>query len=348
VKDEEEGKGPAGAGAGLPEGEELRAGLEERVGRLLGTASRVVRLERMTGGASRETWALDVVAGDGSVRALVLRRCRPDARHRSMALEARVTEAAGAAGVPVPAVLHASDDPADVGGPYLLAARVEGESIARRIFRMLDGAGGVGRRRLAQDSAVALARLHTVDPAAVDGLEVAADPVAAQRQAIDETGVVSPAFELALRWLGTHRPSPSPPSVVHGDFRVGNLIAGPGGLAAVLDWELAHTGDPLEDLGWFCARPWRFGEDRLEAGGLTSRRDWVAAYEAESGRGVEPEALDWWVTMANLNWGVICGIQAERHLSGAERSVELAAIGRRRAEADYDVLACLARSGWPG
>ncbi len=128
--------------------------------------------------------------------------------------------------------------------------------------------------------------------------------------------------------------------VVHGDFRLGNLLVDHDGLAAVLDWELAHLGDPVEDLGWLCVRAWRFGS-ALPAGGVTTREGLAEAYEAASGATVEPEALRWWELLGTLKWGVICVMQSFGHLSGASRSVELATIGRRVCENEWDVLGLL-------
>jgi len=133
--------------------------------------------------------------------------------------------------------------------------------------------------------------------------------------------------------------------VVHGDFRLGNLIVDESGLAAVLDWELVHRGDPLEDLGWFCVRAWRFGEDTRPAAGLGSIEDFVASYERAGGGHVDRDALRWWQVLGTLRWGVICQRQAHRHLSGQTRSVELAAIGRRVCENEWDLLELLAEQG---
>ncbi len=128
--------------------------------------------------------------------------------------------------------------------------------------------------------------------------------------------------------------------MVHGDLRLGNLLVGPDGLRAVLDWELAHLGDPMEDLGWFCVRAWRFGSP-LPAGGVATREELAAAYEAAGGEPVDLEALRWWETLGTLKWGVICIMQAWSHLSGATRSMELATIGRRVCENEWDVLGLL-------
>ena len=117
-------------------------------------------------------------------------------------------------------------------------------------------------------------------------------------------------------------------------------MVGPDGLRAVLDWELAHLGDPIEDLGWFCVRAWRFGSTD-PAGGFGSRDELLAAYEAAGGGAVDPAELHWWEVLGTLKWGVICVMQATAHLTGLSRSVELAAIGRRVCETEHDLLELL-------
>jgi hypothetical protein len=147
-------------------------------------------------------------------------------------------------------------------------------------------------------------------------------------------------FELALDWLGAHPPPEREPVLVHGDFRLGNLIVGPDGLRAVLDWELTHLGNPAEDLGWLCVKAWRFGA-APPAAGLGSREELLAAYRAAGGADISPGELRWWEVLGTLRWGVICLTQAWAHLSGAHRSVELAAIGRRVCEQEWDLLLLL-------
>ncbi len=128
---------------------------------------------------------------------------------------------------------------------------------------------------------------------------------------------------------------------MHGDFRNGNLVVGPEGLRAVLDWELAHLGDPVEDLGWCCVRSWRFGVDDLRVGGFGGVDDLLDAYAAAGGDAVDAEHLHYWEVFGTLKWGVICGVQARTHLTGAVRSVELATLGRRIAETEWDLLRLL-------
>jgi aminoglycoside phosphotransferase (APT) family kinase protein len=318
--------------------EALAPRLAEVVAAAVGETVTLSGLRRLSGGTSRETWSFDAAAG-GRRWPLVLRRDAPGVPSTTMALEARCLEAAARAGVPVPRVLAASDDAAALGASFLVMERIEGETIPRRILR--EGAYAEARRRLAGQCAAAAAGIHSIDVDAFDGL-VDEDPLERWRRALDELGSPHPAFELAFRWLGANRP-PRRRTLVHGDFRVG-----PEGLRAVLDWELVHIGDPVEDLGWFCVRAWRFGNDRLTAGGVATDDTLVRTYEAASGTEVDRDALLWWETMGTLTWGILCRVQAARHTSGAVRSVELAAIGRRVCENEWDVLDCLERAGWPG
>jgi len=321
------------------------AALAEVVGEAVGEPVRVGEMTRLSGGASRETWAFDAVHPDGRVEALILRRDHPGVERvgASMALEARAIRAAARVGVPVPEVVAVGEGAEPLGAPFLVMARIEGETIPRRILR--DEAWAGARPVLAAQCGTALARLHRLDPAGLDGLE-REDPLEHNRGVLDELGEAHPAFELGLRWLEGHRPPPGPAAVVHGDFRHGNLIIGPEGLRAVLDWELVHAGDPLEDLGWLCVKAWRFGAE-LPVGGFGSYDQLVAAYEAESGVSVDREVLRWWETLGTLRWGVICIMQAFAHTSGAVRSVELAAIGRRVCENELDLLDLLP-APWDG
>jgi aminoglycoside phosphotransferase (APT) family kinase protein len=294
---------------------------------------RIENLRTLTGGASRTTWAFDAV-NNGTRRALILRTGPPDDVHAGMELEAAVQQRAAAAGAPVPHILGADNSAAALGNPYLICDSIGGETIVRRIHRSLDDDS---RERLLQQCAQALAAIHRADPDGVGLTE--SDQLTEWRARLDDMVDTTATFEWAFRWLAAHRPPPSPHVLVHGDFRMGNLIVDQAGLAAVLDWELVHIGEVYEDLAWFCIRAWRFGApEHLGAGGLGSVDTFLSAYEATTGQPVDREAFRWWLTLATLRWGVICRFQAERHLSGLTPSVELAAIGRRVSETEWDVL----------
>ena len=316
---------------------ELSPELAPVVSTALGVDAAVENLRALTGGASRSTWAFDAVTPEER-RALILRIGPPDDVHASMELEARVQAVAAAAGTPVPHVLVADNSAAALGNPFLICEEVEGEPIARRIERQLEKAGGqTARSRLLSQCAQALAAIHRAD---ADDPELATqDQLTEWRSRLDAMGDTTATFEWAFRWLAANRPAPSPPHLVHGDYRMGNLIVDGSDLAAVLDWELVHVGEVYEDLAWFCIRAWRFGApaDRA-AGGLGSVEDFLCGYEQAGGTAVDRAAFHWWLVLATLRWGVICRYQAERHLSGQTRSVELAAIGRRVCETEWDVL----------
>ena len=297
---------------------------------LLSGAS-VTDMRRLSGGASRETWQF---SADG--RQLILQRQRVG-DGRDMGSEVAVLRAAHGAGVAVPEVLAAATDPGALGAAFMVLSHVEGETIARKILR--DDTYSHAREQLTTDCAIAAARLHAIDPAAVPSL-VATDQLQQYREVLDTVGYPHPTFELAFRWLAANKPAPTRSCVVHGDFRLGNLMVGPDGLRAVLDWELAHIGDPMEDLGWICVKAWRFGSTKPVAG-VGDYDTLFAAYRTESGVEVDADIVRWWEVLGTLKWGIMCIMQAESHISGAVRSHELAAIGRRVCENEHDLFLAL-------
>ncbi|MDT5151035.1 MAG: hypothetical protein QOI01_2768 [Mycobacterium sp.] len=304
---------------------------------------RVDDLRVLTGGASRATWAFEAVT-DGGSRELILRIGPPDEIHAGMELEAAALGRAAATGAPVPSVLVADDSSGPLGNPFLVCDFIGGETIVRRIQRGIDDDS---RADLVRQCARALTAIHRADPTGI-GLK-ASDQLDEWHSQLDEMGDTTATFEWAFRWLAAHRPPTSRNVLVHGDFRMGNLIIEtseqPARLAAVLDWELTHSGEVYEDLAWFCIRAWRFGApESLGAGGLGSIEDFLNAYEDASGTTLDRETMRWWLVLSTLRWGVICRYQAERHLSGQTRSVELAAIGRRVCETEFDLLRLLEAS----
>ena len=263
----------------------------------------------------------------------------------------RSCRAAAAAGVPVPPVVAAAGDStgdthtADVdtgdadplGHSWIVVEHLEGETIPRRILR--DDRYGAARAALTAQCAQALAGVHGIDPATIEGL-APADPFADPLPWLDLLGEVRPALELGARWLDAHRPPAGARTTVHGDFRLGNLLVGPDGLRGVLDWELAHAGDPAEDLGWLSAPAWRFGR-APEVGGFGTLPELLDAYAAAGAAPVDAGTVHWWQVYATVKWATICALQASAHLSGATRSVELAAIGRRVCESEWDLMVLL-------
>ena len=201
---------------------------------------------------------------------------------------------------------------------------VAGTSVAPRVLRREELA--TARERLPGQLAAALAQIHSVDAGAVEGLaggdgDPALEACELWEAELDEIGEPLPAVEAGLRWLRLHPPAPRrAATLVHGDFRLGNLIVDERGLAAVIDWELCHAGDPAEDLAWLQIRSWRFGNDELPVAGLGELEPFLAAYEAAGGVRPDPERLRWWEAMGNVKWAVICARQAHDHLTGARPS----------------------------
>jgi aminoglycoside phosphotransferase (APT) family kinase protein len=308
--------------------------LATALGRQLGGT--VHELRRLSGGASRVTSAFDLEA-EGDMRPLILQMDRGDTSQKGrVRMEAALLRAAAAAGVPVPAVV-ALGEGNELGASWLVVERLEGETIPRKILR--DAEWATARSVLTGQAGRALAAIHTIDPAAMEGLPPA-DPLGDPLPFLDALGEVRPALELGVRWLEAHRPPGGPRVMVHGDYRFGNFMVGPDGLRGVLDWELAHTGDPAEDVGWLCAPAWRFGGSG-EVGGFGELPELLSTYAAAGGEAMAPERVHWWQVYATVKWATICALQASAHLSGMTRSVELATIGRRVCESEWDLFALL-------
>jgi aminoglycoside phosphotransferase (APT) family kinase protein len=319
--------------------------LAAAVSRYLGHPVTIEGVRRLSGGASRETWSFDAVTDDGTRHGLVLRRDPGGSVGRSeRSLEFRLLASAHDGGVATPRVWFLLEEDDGLGSGFVME-RIEGETIPRRILR--DDAYTAARPKLAHQCGEQAARIHALDPARLPPLPVqgAREQIELYRGYLDGFGEPHPAFELGFRWLEDHAPPDPPrPAFVHGDFRNGNLVVGPDGIRAVLDWELAHLGDPVEDLGWLCVKSWRFGVTDRRVGGFGEVDDLLAAYRTEGGRDVDPVELRYWEAMGTLKWGVICEVQAFTHLQGAVRSVELATLGRRVAEMEWDLLDLIERA----
>ncbi|GAB3306684.1 phosphotransferase [Epidermidibacterium keratini] len=317
---------------------DLGAGLRTAMSRAYDVPTEIDNLEPVSAGASRDIWFFDARPSGLPTQQLILRRDPPSApRPEQMRREAAVLRAAAETGAPVPEVVASGDGASDVGSPYVIMRRLAGESIPRKILREPQYA--VARERMTRQLGEIAARIHQIAPESVPGIQSQSefDTWVAEYGA---SGPPSPALEIALKWLEEHRPPAAGTTVVHGDFRLGNILVDDGGVSGVLDWELAHIGDPMLDLGWVATKAWRFG-GAGQVAGVGSLEDLIGGYAAVAGWTPSIEAVRWWQIFGSLRWAVMCRRQANRHLSGSEQSLELAMIGRRFAENEYDLLLAL-------
>lgn len=323
---------------------DFAAALRQVVAACVSPGAQIAALRRLSGGASQETWSFDAVGGlEAKTMPLILRRAPGGARREAgttavaLETEAKAISAAAAEGVPVPRVRHVMSREDGVGSAYIMD-RLDGETIARRILR--DSAFDAVRPALARQCGRILARIHRADTAripeltTVDGLA----QLKQYRDIYDSYAHPHPVFELAFRWIADRLPPAPRLTLVHGDFRNGNLLIAPDGVRAVLDWELVHRGDPLEDLGWICVNSWRFGITERPVGGFGSVEDLLLGYAEEGGADATPEAVRVWEAFGSLKWGVMCMTMVQAWRTGHDRSVERAAIGRRASEAEIDLV----------
>lgn len=303
------------------------------------------KAERLTGGASQETYRLHVTfdQGDGL---LAMRRAPggepppEDSPNPGLAVEAELMRIAARHGVPEPEVYYVLDEDDGLGAGFVMEW-LEGETLGARINR--SEALAEVRGRLAYECGQILARIHAIDVQATglaDKLTHVSTPAFIDQmwQRYQEYHTPQPMIDYTARWLHENLPPESAPRLVHNDFRNGNLMIGPDGVRAVLDWEVAHIGDPMRDLGWICTNSWRFGNTELECGGFGTLADLIAGYEAESGVRVDPDHVRYWIVFGSFWWAVGCLSMAARFRDGPDPSVERAAIGRRTSECQVDCV----------
>ncbi len=318
--------------------EELQKKLTEFCSSKLGHAAEIGELTRLSGGASREMWSFK--ADD---RRLVLRIEPPGiSLGTPKSPEVILLQRAAEAGVPVPPVVWTATED-ELGFQGFFMEHIDGETIARKILR--DDEYAHARTVMAGQCGEIVAKIQTMPTDFLDApAQKPTDAVLEQyAQLLDSLGEPHPAFELAMRWLSERIPPSDRLVMVHGDFRNGNFIVGEEGVRAVLDWEISHIGDPCEDLAWVCTRSWRFGAPG-EVGGFGDKEDLFRAYEETAQIELDRDAVTWWEIMSSVKWGVMTILQAYSHLSGARNSMEHAAIGRRTAETEWDVLEILQRA----
>lgn len=321
----------------------LLEGLRRIAARAVAGATGIQNLRRLSGGASQEMWSLDAATPDGPVP-LVLRRAhgtaapteQPGGTKVTLETEAKLLGLAAETGVPVPRVPYVLE-PGDNLGRGFFMERLDGETIARKILR--DEEYADARPKLARQCGEIVAKIHRIKKDDVPELEYAPASVQLEnyRDMYDNYDHPHPVFELAFKWLSDRMIDTPETTVVHGDFRNGNMIIGPDGVRAVLDWELAHIGDPMEDLSWISVNSWRFGSIDLPVGGFGTREDLFAGYESAGGA-VDRGRVRFWEIFGSLKWGIMCMTMYFVYRSGLDPSVERAAIGRRSSETEIDLM----------
>jgi aminoglycoside phosphotransferase (APT) family kinase protein len=313
----------------------------------------VAGLRPLGGGASKEMWAFDLLLEDGTRRELVLRRQPPGRRFSGQGLdsvgrEAAIVRLAGELGVPVPGVPFELPAGSPAGDGYAMD-RLSGETVGVRVLKLPELAEA--RAGLARRCGEILARLHGASDYEKLGLrsQGSREALAALEARYRATGQDRSVFEYALRWLGENLPEERVRTLLHGDFRNGNLMIGPEGIRAVLDWELAHVGPPAYDLAWLCVPSWRFQRPELPVGGFGTREDLIAGYEAAGGAPVDRADLAAWEVFQTMNWGVMCAGVAKSFMEGP-RTVEAGVIARRASETEFDLMRMLApgHEAWHG
>ncbi len=309
----------------------------------------VTEIQLLSGGAIQENWALDLMVQGGPFDGVLQTVLRCDsatagvAISHSRAQEFALLRTVFDAGVTVPQPLALCEQSDVIGRPFFIMRRVQGSAEAHLLMK--DRSLAVDRAALTRRLGRELALIHSIEPP-VQSLEFlplhdetpAMQRVHAYQVFLDQHPVPYPALEWGLDWLARHAPPSRVVALSHGDFRTGNYMVDAQGLTAILDWEFASWSDPLEDIAWFCAKCWRFGQTDLPAGGVGSREDFYAGYEAQAGLSIDQDAVFYWEVMAHMKWAIVAIQQAQRFCSGEENSLLLALTGHKLPELEWEIL----------
>lgn len=311
---------------------------------------RVTNCRSLSGGACQDNFSLDLTENDSKQKA-VLRTDKGASLLSSLSKqdEFKVAELIFQNGVKTPKPILLEPNPDILGNPFYLMEQIEGKATGRFIVKD-PSIAEYRKKQFTSDLAQNLANLHKIQaneekvrslPASLVYIpknDYVSNCIQNLRQTLETLPESHPAVELGLNWLATHPPTIENITLVHGDFRTGNFMVSPKGLEGILDFEFAHWGDPYEDIAWLCMRDWRFGKLNKEAGGFATRKEFYTAYQTFSGHAVQQKRVMFWEIMGNLRWAVGSSQQAERHLSGKDKGIELLAIGRRTAEMEWEAL----------
>lgn len=307
------------------------------------------------GGACQDNYMFDLFVEDGEWKGehnLVLRTDKGASLYASISKqdEFGVTSLAYNNGVKTPRPYWLEKDTTFTGNPFFIMQRISGKANGRHIVK----APSLNkiRKRLPMELGENLAKIHTISQDACTDERLkkvlsadrrlddsyAKDAVEYIKNQIESLADPHPAMELIINWAIKNDPTPDKIVLVHGDFRTGNFMVSENGLEGILDWEFSHWGDRHEDISWLCMRDWRFGKPNKEVGGFASREEFYEAYEKFSKVPVNPKKVLFWEVIGNLRWAIGSIGQAERHLSGKDKGIELASIGRRTCEMEYEAM----------
>ncbi len=324
---------------------ELEEKLRHTLERALPHYQSLIKVERLSGGASQETYRLEIDTQQGP-QTLAMRRApggvnvEPTPGHPGLDVEALLMRSAREAGVPEPEVFHVLDATDDLGDGFIMEW-LEGIALGARVVRSPELEEI--RPKLAYMCGEVLAKIHAIDLQAT-GIDQKLD-VIAPAEYVEQTWeryrafpTPQPMIDYAARWLQKNIPENFSPRLVHNDFRNGNIMFDPSGIVAVLDWEVAHIGDPMRDLGWICTNSWRFGRSDLPVGGFGTYEDLFAGYESVSGEPVDRERVKFWEVFGSFWWAIGCLGMAEHYRTGPDQTVERPAIGRRSSECQIDCV----------
>lgn len=313
--------------------------LNEISDRLGENVSHVEDVKRLSGGASQETWSFCAVSPKGK-RKLILRRSpfeNPDGQGIGLAKEAEILRLVKNTDLPAPEVIYLFSPGDPIGSAYVMNA-IDGETLPQRILR--DPIFQKGKEAIPAQCGEALAKLHNIPD--IEALKLpyagAVEQINQYQALIDEYDMRRPVFELTLQWLKENVPAPEKVCMVHGDFRMGNLMIDPSGLTGILDWELCHVGDPREDIGWICVNSWRFGQIGKRVGGVGDLQPLLDAYMAAGGIQITSKEIDFWEILGSFKWGIMCAKMYDAFQSGSDPSIERGSIGRRTSEVEIDLM----------
>lgn len=336
--------------------EELKNKIESYLTDRLAGKSNVTDMIPLSGGACQDNYLLDLKVDSGEFSGehrLVFRTDKGASLLASLSRidEFKVCELTSNAGVKTPKPYWLETDTSVIGNPFYFMERISGKATGRYIVK--DPSLNKIRKSLTEELAENLAKIHQLTPIICkdedlkknltrhkgqDPNSIAGEAVLDLRELLVTLKEPHPAMELIFNWLEKNAVDTDCEVLVHGDFRTGNFMVSPEGLQGIVDWEFAHWGDRHEDVAWLCMRDWRFGKLNKEAGGFADRKEFYSLYEKYSGIPLDPKKVIFWEIMGNIRWAVGSAQQAERHLSGADKGIELAAIGRRTCEMEFEAM----------